>query len=184
MPSLSLDEFAALVRGARASEPGGSSQALVVPLSVRLLAGQVTPVLGYRRPVGPGERTAPRDDRLLPDLHFGFYDGVVVFDHVDKLVHVVELAITGGRDDPGDVYDRATGRLARRADEIQRHSKPLPSGVVEAEGPAAPPLASNITRQQHAAMVARAKEYIAAGDIFQVVLGQRFERRSEGDPVG
>src|SRR5947207_9354884 len=59
MPSLSLDEFAALVRGARASEPGGSSPALVVPLSVRLLADQLTPVLAYRRLVAPDERTAP-----------------------------------------------------------------------------------------------------------------------------
>ena len=35
----------------------------------------------------------PRDDRALPDLSFGFYDGVVVFDHVDKLVYVVQLVL-------------------------------------------------------------------------------------------
>jgi anthranilate synthase component 1 len=46
----------------------------------------------------------------------------------------------------------------------------------------APSLQSNTTREQHAAMVARALEYIRAGDIFQVVLGQRFERRSAADP--
>jgi anthranilate synthase component 1 len=39
-----------------------------------------------------------------------------------------------------------------------------------------------MTREQHRAMVERAKEYIRAGDIFQVVLGQRFERVSEADP--
>ena len=52
----------------------------------------------------------------------------------------------------------------------------------EHRGDAAAPLASNMTREQHAAMVARAMEYIRAGDIFQVVLGQRFERRSKADP--
>jgi anthranilate synthase component 1 len=41
---------------------------------------------------------------------------------------------------------------------------------------------SNMTREQHAAMLGRAMEYIRAGDIFQVVLGQRFERESAADP--
>src|SRR4029077_19445944 len=43
-------------------------------------------------------------------------------------------------------------------------------------------LASNISRSEHAGMVGRALEYIRAGDIFQVVLGQRFERKSMADP--
>jgi anthranilate synthase component 1 len=123
----------------------------------------------------------PRDDRSLPDLHFGFYDGVVVFDHVEKLVHVIELALVAPDGDPGAAYDRAAARLARRTGEIQRHTKPLPSGLVGAEAPPRP-LVSNLTRLQHAAVVARARDYIAAGDVFQVVLGQRFERRSRADP--
>jgi anthranilate synthase component 1 len=55
--------------------------------------------------------------------------------------------------------------------------------IVSAARPPRPEsLASNLTREQHAAMVARAKQYIAAGDVFQVVLGQRFERASTADP--
>lgn len=123
----------------------------------------------------------PRDDRGLPDLHFGLYDGVVVFDHVDKLVHLVQLAFVEPGADAGAAYDRAVKRLRERAEQVQRHSKPLPSGVVDREL-ASPPLPSNTTRAQHAGMVARAKEYIRAGDIFQVVIGQRFERRSVADP--
>ena len=124
----------------------------------------------------------PADDRDLPDLHFGFYDGVVVFDHVDKLVHVVGLAFVGPGSDAGRAYDLALERIGARVQEIQRHSKPLPAGIVEAESGAPAALPSNITRAQHAAMVAKAREYIAAGDIFQVVIGQRFERRSKADP--
>ncbi len=123
----------------------------------------------------------PRDDRGLPDLHFGLYDGVVVFDHVDKLVHVVQLARVGPKDDPGAAYDAALARVRSRVEEIQRHSKPLPAGLVEREG-APDPLPSNMTAALHAAMVIRAQEYIRAGDIFQVVLGQRFERKSAADP--
>ncbi len=288
MPNLTRDEFAALVVRERA--PGVT---LAVPLSLRLLGDQLTPVLAYRRLVAPDEREAtsfllesveggerqgrhsilgaqpavevvargsevrvsaragsaaaevvgaagapvwdplmtlraltahvrlvmpaekrgaglpacflggwcgfagydtvryaepgklaspPRDDRGLPDLHFGFYDGVVVFDHVDKLVHMVQLALVRPGAEAGAVYDAAMARLRERVDQIQRHSKPLPLGVVGREERAAEPLASNLTREQHAAMVARAKEYIRAGDVFQVVLGQRFERVSRADP--
>jgi len=127
-------------------------------------------------------------------LHFALYDGVVVFDHVEKLVYVVQLAIVGPSEggpavpaghpaskDPADAYIRALGRLEARIDAIQRHSKPLPAGRVAREG-SMQPLPSNMTREQHAAMVRRALEYIRAGDIFQVVLGQRFERQSPVDP--
>ena len=129
----------------------------------------------------------PEDDRDLPDLHMGFYDGVVVFDHVDKIVHVIGLAMVGpggpgvGEGVVGEVYDGVLASLERRAEQLQRHSKPLASGRVDRDrGPT--PMASNTTRQQHAAMVDRALEYIRAGDIFQVVVGQRFERRSRVDP--
>jgi anthranilate synthase component I len=125
---------------------------------------------------------APRDDRRLPDLHFGFYGGVVVFDHVDKVVCVVQLAFVAPDDDPQFAYDATVGELKVRLATIERHSKPLASGVLEQETSTPAPLPSNMTREEHAAMLARAKEYIKAGDIFQVVLGQRFERVSKADP--
>ncbi|MCL4221444.1 MAG: anthranilate synthase component I [Phycisphaerales bacterium] len=124
---------------------------------------------------------APADDRNLPDLHFGYYDGIVVFDHIAKMVHLVHLAEVEPGADPGQAYDAAVETLDRRAGEIQEHSKPLPLGRVD-EGGRALVLPSNMTREQHAEMLARAKEYIRAGDIFQVVLGQRFERQSKADP--
>ncbi len=127
----------------------------------------------------------PPDDRNLPELSFGYYDGVVVFDHVDRLVHVVQLCHLDldADDDAGEVYDRSLEKLRARADEIQRHSKPLPAGVVEDDTAArGEPMPSNTTPEQHAGMVAKAKDYIAAGDIFQVVVGQRFEKKSTADP--
>ncbi|XVJ60705.1 MAG: anthranilate synthase component I [Tepidisphaera sp.] len=124
---------------------------------------------------------APPDDRGLPTVHFAFYDGVVVFDHVDKLVYVVELAMVRPGQDPGGAYDLAIANLEERVEEIQRHVKPLASGRVGEDRPPTA-MSSNITREQHASMVDRAKEYIRAGDIFQVVIGQRFERQSAVDP--
>ena len=127
---------------------------------------------------------APADDRKLPDLHFGFYDEVVVFDHVDKAVHIVRLveASSGSTvESLGEAYDAACAALGRTLAALQTHSKPLPAGVLDIGG-AATPGESNMTREDHARMLERAREYIKAGDIFQVVLGQRFERRSSADP--
>ncbi|HZW09201.1 MAG TPA: chorismate-binding protein [Phycisphaerales bacterium] len=135
----------------------------------------------YAEPEKLSFARAPRDDRALADLHFALYDGVVAFDHVAKLVHVVQLALVDPADDAGAAYEGAIAKLEARIDRIQRHSKPLPSGRVGAEPPLAP-MPSNTTRAQHAAMVERALEYVRAGDIFQVVIGQRFERRSPADP--
>ncbi|MBL8746905.1 MAG: anthranilate synthase component I [Phycisphaerae bacterium] len=126
--------------------------------------------------------SAPRDDRGLPDLHFGFYNRVVIFDHVETLVHVVELVEVAAGADAGACYDRAAAELTRAAAELQTHSKPLPSGFFQAERASPRSLESNLTRQDHARMVRTAKDYIKSGDIFQVVLGQRFERRSLADP--
>lgn len=124
---------------------------------------------------------APKDDRNLPDVAFAFYDGVVIFDHVDKLVHVIQLALVPKTEDAGEAFERAAAALDRRIEEIQKHSKPLPAGIVGADAPA-PDMKSNMTRERHAAMLDRALEYIRAGDIFQVVLGQRFEKRTKADP--
>ncbi|MEM7622550.1 MAG: chorismate-binding protein [Planctomycetota bacterium] len=128
---------------------------------------------------------APEDDRRLPDVHFGFYNSVVAFDHAQQAVYLVQLAIvppdSSDECDPGKHYDRAISRLDARAAAIQRHSKPLASGRLSVHPPAKP-MPSNITRDEHRAMLEKAKRYIQAGDIFQVVLGQRFERRSPADP--
>ena len=124
----------------------------------------------------------PADDRRLPDMQFALYDGVVIFDHVDKLVHVVQLALCEPGEAPAAAYARAWADLEERCAEIQRHSKPLAAGRVESADGRAAPLPSNLTRADHAAMVAKALEYIRAGDIFQVVLGQRFTRVSSADP--
>ena len=125
---------------------------------------------------------APPDDRGLPDLHFGLYTEVVVFDHVAKIVHVVRAVPVAPGDDPGASYDAAMVRLGRTLEALQVHSKPLRAGQVVAERDVRRRMDSNMTRAQHAEMVERAKEYIRAGDIFQVVLGQRFERTSPADP--
>ena len=134
-------------------------------------------------PAKLGPANAPPDDRGLPELSLGLYDRVAVFDHADRVVHLVRSVRAGPGDDPGAAYDAAADDLRDFAAEILAREKTLASGLIERTDESSnTPMPSNTTREEHAAMVERAKEYIRAGDIFQVVVGQRFERRSDADP--
>lgn len=126
---------------------------------------------------------APEDDRNLPEVSFGFYDELVVFDHVEKLVHLIKLVRIAPGQDPSQRYDEAMDALDALAKQVQEHSKPLSLGRVHSTAASRnETMPCNITRDEHAQMIARAKDYIEAGDIFQVVLGHRFERRASADP--
>ncbi len=138
----------------------------------------------YAEPTKLSLDHAPIDDRNLPDLSFGFYDELVIFDHVDKLVHLVKLAFVTHNDDPSAVYTKALKSLDALAYQVQEHSKPLPLGRVRSDNTSSrnTPMPCNTTPDEHASMINKAKEYIKQGDIFQVVLGHRFERRANADP--
>ena len=137
----------------------------------------------YAEPTKLSFDDAPEDDRHLPELAFGFYDELVIFDHVDKVIHLVKLVFVEPADDPSAQYIGAMSALDQLAEQVQEHSKPLPLGRVASTRPSTnSPMPCNTTREQHAAMIERAKEYINQGDIFQVVLGHRFERRANADP--
>ena len=98
---------------------------------------------------------------------------VVVFDAVKDSITVV----TPVRPRPGvtakAAYARAQARLASVVDALDR---PLDkSAAIAATGPIDVPAKSNTAPERYGAMVQKAKDYILAGDIFQVVLSQRFE---------
>jgi anthranilate synthase component 1 len=124
---------------------------------------------------------APPDDLGLPDLSFAFYDRMVVFDNVTKAIDVVVLArIT---DDSPAGIERARAEACRRIDAtIERlygaSDWPPPADI----GPRPEPrcLADGTARSAFSqagflAAVDRAKDYIRAGDVFQVVLSRRLE---------
>lgn len=137
----------------------------------------------YAEPKKLSFEHAPEDDRNLPEVSFGFYDELVVFDHVEKLVHLIKLVRIAPDQDPSQRYDEALGALDALAKQVQEHSKPLSLGRVHSTTASRnEPMPCNITRDEHAQMIGRAKDYIEAGDIFQVVLGHRFERRASADP--
>jgi anthranilate synthase component 1 len=124
--------------------------------------------------------TPPKDDRRLPDLLFGLYGELVIFDHVDKTIKVV-ANVEVGSGSPESAYRDA----CRRIDEIvSRLQQPASSalGEIDAEAPLTLTYSANRTKEQYEDMVRAGQEYIKAGDIFQFVPSQRLRVNSTADP--
>lgn len=123
----------------------------------------------------------PEDDRGLPEVAMALHDGVIVFDHVKQVVFIVRLAMVAPGMEPADAYALARKGIDVWVRAIETHARPLPVGLVDGS-PARGETRSNTTKEAFTGMVERALEYIRAGDVFQVVIGQRFERASLADP--
>ncbi len=109
----------------------------------------------------------------LPDSIFLHTDTLVAFDHARSSLLLLTHALDGD----------TTAAIARLDDLEARLRRPLteqPRATANGAGPAV--FESNLTQPEFEAMVRAAKEYIAAGDIFQVVLSQRFSRALKAEP--
>jgi len=116
---------------------------------------------------------APSDDLALPDCYFVFTDACLIFDHVRHRILVVCNARVDG--DADAAYQRALAKIDDLIAQLQApETRPL--GLIPGEAETDAPVASNMTPAQFMTAVERAKEYIAAGDIIQVVLSQRLQR--------
>ena len=124
----------------------------------------------------------PRDDRGLPDMVFGFYDDMLIFDHVEKTVQVVSNAVLEEGADPGAAYEAACGRIDAVCERLRRPAPLRVEDMVRRE-PVRMPFESNFRREDFLKAVEASKEYIRAGDIFQVVLSQRLRVGSGADPM-
>jgi anthranilate synthase component 1 len=121
-----------------------------------------------------------RNDIGTDDAVMMFYLGLVVFDHVRHRVWVVRNVFTEGAGSLRSKYRAAVREISetRRLLEL-----PLDEHRPERNRRAKPPrVESNFTRPQFLAAVRKSKQYIRAGDIFQVVISQRFSARTDANP--
>jgi anthranilate synthase component 1 len=127
---------------------------------------------------------APADDRNLPDLHFGLYRQVGVFDHVSKVLYAINHVLLDEHETVDGAYEAGAAELDAYVNRLETHSVPLAAGAVDLDvtQKSDAHMAGNFTREAFQEVVLNTKEYIAAGDAFQVVLSQRFERRTPADP--
>ncbi len=114
--------------------------------------------------------TTARADLSFPEMYFGFYRSALIYDHRRAAYWVVSASL------PEDA-DAATG--ARAGEALAREMRTLASQAEPAPEPLPRtrphPLESNFTRPQYLRAVEKALQYIAAGDIYQVNLSQRFQ---------
>ncbi|MDA0817837.1 MAG: anthranilate synthase component I [Planctomycetota bacterium] len=128
---------------------------------------------------------APPDDLGLPDLSFAFYDRMVVFDNVNKTLDVVVLARIDDQTPEGRAaaYNDACRRVDATVSILSAAGEwPQPADIDPKKGRAAEAV-SNLTQEQYTAAVEKAIDYIHAGDIFQVVLSQRFQTEFNLPPL-
>ena len=119
-----------------------------------------------------------RDELNLPDLHLLVTDTLVVFDHVRHRLLLVANAHLAPEGSPDAAYNDAIRRLDAFETALQAPLPPVPTPP----GRSDKELTSNMTQDQFEAAVRKAKEYIGAGDIFQVVPSQRLRRQTQANP--
>ncbi len=109
------------------------------------------------------------------DAHFLFPQEVICFDHFERVLHVLLYQPAGH----AQRFDEIRA-AAEAAEQTRRASDPPPppSPDDSLDG-----LTANVTREQFESMVRRAQEFILAGDVFQIVLSQRFEFALKSSPL-
>jgi anthranilate synthase component 1 len=121
----------------------------------------------------------PPDDLGLPDMAFLLTDVIVVFDHLRHTITLLTNIFCDEEPDLDAAYTAAVGRLAEVKARL-RAPLPAPGWSLDRrrahEGSPDAPVRSSFERGRFLAAVERVREYIYAGDAFQVVLSQRFER--------
>ncbi len=125
---------------------------------------------------------APTDDRHLPDLDFSLFDDLVIFDHVTKSLFLVAHVHCDEFETAELAYRNGQQRLERLTTKLQQPTHALSAADFDSlpTGPLDP--RSNFTQDEFEAAVRKCVEYIRAGDIFQVVISQRWELPRVCDP--
>jgi anthranilate synthase component 1 len=124
-----------------------------------------------------------RDEIGLYDAMLMFYHGLIVFDHVQHRLWIVRNVFAEG---PGTLlakYNAAVREIKethRLLEEPVAAEHAKKSSKAKKRGPLR--VTSNFRRPEYLEVVRKAKQYIRAGDIFQVVLSQRFSVKTQADP--
>ncbi len=129
-----------------------------------------------------GEATGP--GLAMPDGHFMLFDSLLVFDHLERSIRAVSHVHLDGEGSPP--LEAAYAAAARRVDDLvaslEGPTPRLASGRPPLDRPVSARGTSNTTPERYREIVERAKAYIGAGDIFQVVLSQRVDVPTNAHP--
>ena len=142
------------------------------------LTGGLIGYFGYDmiRQVEKKLTNVPEDDLNMPECHLCMYDEIIAFDHLANKAVIIQNI------HKGDNIKQKYEELEDKAELILHKMERPVSLSKDRFTPAKAKVVSNLTKEQYEANVKKAKEYIKNGDIFQVVLSQRFEIDTDVDP--
>jgi anthranilate synthase component 1 len=146
------------------------------------LTGGAVGFIGYDASVefepaltGAWTKVPPSD---AEDAGFMLFDTVLAFDHVKHRILIIANARVTADEDLDALYQFACAKIQFLERELERSLSHVKAG-----GGSAPEVRSNVTREGYENGVRTIKEHIAAGDIYQAVLSQRFEMNVKADPL-
>jgi len=123
---------------------------------------------------------APPADFSVPGQALGFVSSLVVLDHRFGTVLLIAAALNDGVDDSSTLWSDAQARL----DDMQVSlSRPSEAWLAEVDLTIAPTPIPRTTPDAYAAAIEKSKQYIRDGDVFQVVVSQRFDHEISAEPL-
>jgi anthranilate synthase component 1 len=123
---------------------------------------------------------APPADFSVPGQAHAFVSELAVLDHRDGTVLLVATALNDGLETPAELWAGAQARL----DDMQAHlAKPSEAWLAEVDLSTPPKPIPRVTEESFHAAIESSKTFIRDGDVFQVVLSQRFDHEITADPI-
>ncbi len=139
--------------------------------------------IGYEfiHDVEPVVPRPPQDELQTPVMYFLLADQLLIFDRVAQTITVLVNAVLDDAASPDEAYENATAEVERLVSLLEQPSEHHPVSLPD-DVPSVP-FQSNVARDKFSANVLKAKEYITAGDIIQVVGSQRFSTPVKAPPL-
>ncbi len=156
-------------------------RAVSLPELPRFTGGAVG-FVGYEfiHDVEPTVPRPPKDELGTPTMYFMIADQLLVFDRVAQTVTVIVNAVLEEGGSAEDAYDHAVSEIERI---ISLLEQPMQNNLVPVPTASDVAVESNQSKEAFLANVAKSKEYIRKGDVFQVVGSQRFITKFEASPL-
>ena len=139
--------------------------------------------IGYEfiHDVEPVVPRPPKDELGTPTMVFLVADQLLIFDRVAQTITVLVNAVLEDAASPEEAYENAVAEIERLVSLLEQPSEHRPVSV--SNDPPSAPFESNLPKDKFFANVSKAKEYITAGDIIQVVGSQRFSTQFKASPI-
>jgi anthranilate synthase component 1 len=123
-----------------------------------------------------------RDDIGLYDAQLMFYHGIIAFDHVQHKLWIVRNVYTDGEGSLRTKYNAAVREIRKTKQLLEQVSLAEKPKKEKKKRRAPLRVTSNFRRAEYLEAVRKAKKYIRAGDVFQVVISQRFSAKTQAEP--